>query len=60
MITPEILNVGVYREAQKGSQTVPVLFLSLYIRGLQKSISYYPDGTLCNIRDIIYHFSNLI
>ncbi len=51
MITPEILNVGVYREAQKGSQTVPVLFLSLYIRGLQKSISYYPDGTLCNIRD---------
>ena len=51
MITPKILNVGVYRDAQNGSQTVPVLFLSLYIKGLRKSTLYYPDGTLCQIRD---------
>lgn len=51
MITPKILNVGVYREAQKSSQTIPVLFLGLYVRGLIKSTSFYPDGTLYKIRD---------
>ncbi len=47
MTTPEILNVGVYRHAQKGTQKVPVLFLGLYMKGLVKSTVYYPDGTLC-------------
>lgn len=47
MTTPEILNVGVYRHAQKGTQEVPVLFLGLYMKGLVKSTVYYPDGTLC-------------
>ena len=51
MITPKILNVGVYREAQKSSQTIPVLFLGLYVRGLIKSTSFYPDGTLYKTRD---------
>ena len=47
MITPKILNVGVYHEAQKSTQTVPVLYLGLYLKGLIKSTSFYPDGTLC-------------
>lgn len=51
MITPKILNVGVYREAQRSSQTVPVLYLGLYIRGLLNSTSFYPDGTFCQHLD---------
>ena len=51
MITPKIMNVGVYRDAQKSSQTVPMLYLGLYLQGLIKSTSFYPDGTLCAIQD---------
>ena len=46
MTTPKILNVGVYRHAQKSSQIVSSLFLSLRVKGLIKSTHYYPDGTL--------------
>lgn len=51
MITPKILNVGVYREAQISFQTVPVLFLGLYVKGLQKQTILYPDGTFCRSYD---------
>lgn len=51
MILPKILNAGVYRDAEKATQTVPVLFLGLYLRGLRRSTIYAPDGTLFRRRE---------
>ena len=47
MILPKILNAGVYRHAQKSSQTVHAVHLGLSIRGAVRSTVYFPDGTLC-------------
>ena len=46
MILPKIINAGVYRKAEQKTQTVPVLFLGLYMHGLRRSTIYAPDGTL--------------
>lgn len=42
-----VTNAGVYRHAEKYRQTVPAKWLSLYVKGLVKSTSYFPDGKLC-------------
>ena len=51
MILPKILNVGVYRHAQKSSQTVQAVHLGLSIRGLVRNCVYYPDGSFCSSFD---------
>ena len=51
MILPKILNAGVYRHAQKSSQTVQAVHLGLSIRGAVRSTVYFPDGTLCRTFD---------
>ena len=51
MILPKILNVGVYRHAQKSSQTVHAVHLGLSIWGLIRNCVYYPDGTFCSSFD---------
>lgn len=51
MITPKILNVGVYREAEKFIQTTPCVFWGVNIKGLVRSTTYYPDGSLLDERD---------
>ena len=43
---PKILNAGVYRHAQKSSQTCHSIFLGLNVRGLIRTSAYYPDGSL--------------
>lgn len=51
MITPKILNVGVYREAEKFVQITPCIFLGVHIKGLVRCTTYYPDGSLFDERD---------
>ena len=51
MILPKILNAGVYRHAQKSSQTLQAIHLGLSISGAVRSTVYYPDGTLSSTFD---------
>ena len=46
MILPKIMNVGVYRHAEKHAQTITGLWICLSLKGLIRSAVYYPDGTL--------------
>ncbi len=49
MQMPHVVGAGVYRQAEKYRQTIPAKWLSLYVKGLVKSTSYYPDGKLCRM-----------
>ena len=44
---PKILNAGVYRHAQKSSQTCNAIHLGLNVKGPVRNSVYYPDGSLC-------------
>lgn len=46
MILPKIMNVGVYREAQKSSQISRTWGVGLYLKGKVRQTTYYPDGTI--------------
>ena len=44
---PKIRNAGVYRHAQKSSQTCSAIHLGLNVKGPVRNSVYYPDGSLC-------------
>lgn len=44
---PKIRHAGGYRHAQKRSQTCHAIHLGLFVKGLVRCCTYYPDGSLC-------------
>ena len=45
MILPKIMNIGVYREAQKSTQVSRTWTVSLYLKGRIRQSVYGPDGS---------------